>query len=314
MKKLVFRSTLAFFVVTLVGMLGSSSATAGSYVFQNSGCQAGGALSQPWQFQITPANAHLRTWDRCDQFPYLIGHWAESVDSGFIYSGDLASISLDVGNGARFTQVNSLTYWLESRGGIEAHVRVEGGSSGSYPIATVANNDNDIGTVTNLSFPAGAQGPRISARLICTYGTCVFSGMPMSAIQTSPPTRLTIEDYTAPVATHLGGSLFSGGSVSGNRTVEPVAFDGNSGVRLVYGYVNGTIAYINASSCNSFLGDVNKLRPCPNPYSPGSVNLNTAQAPFHEGSNTINVCALDFATSGSPNVYCGDQRSVLVDN
>jgi hypothetical protein len=53
--------------------------------------------------------------------------------------------------------------------------------------------------------------------------------------------------------------------------------------------------------------------PCP-PHLKGGWSLDTSAYPFHDGANTIAVCATDFATIGSPNATCSPPQTVTVDN
>jgi hypothetical protein len=53
--------------------------------------------------------------------------------------------------------------------------------------------------------------------------------------------------------------------------------------------------------------------PCP-PSLSGSWEVDTSKAPFQNGPNTIQVCASDFATTGSPNVSCSNPQTVEVNN
>jgi hypothetical protein len=46
----------------------------------------------------------------------------------------------------------------------------------------------------------------------------------------------------------------------------------------------------------------------------GAWTLDTTAYPFHDGANTISVCASDFATLGTPNTTCSPAQTVNVDN
>ena len=53
--------------------------------------------------------------------------------------------------------------------------------------------------------------------------------------------------------------------------------------------------------------------PCPEKLT-GSWELDTAATPFQEGSNTVQVCASDLATTGEPNTTCSPPETVEVNN
>ena len=55
-----------------------------------------------------------------------------------------------------------------------------------------------------------------------------------------------------------------------------------------------------------------RLSPCP-PSFGKTYTLETAQAPFQEGVNSISVCAYDYAQTGTPNGAC-ESKEILVNN
>jgi hypothetical protein len=80
--------------------------------------------------------------------------------------------------------------------------------------------------------------------------------------------------------------------------------------------VNGQIPFIDDApdpspgvSCDPTVPTMNALRPCPS----GHVkqwNVNTAQAPFVNGANAVQVCAIDYAL----NAACINPGTVYVSN
>ena len=55
------------------------------------------------------------------------------------------------------------------------------------------------------------------------------------------------------------------------------------------------------------------ITPCPTEVN-ASWNLSTESYPFHNGSNSVQVCASDFATLGEPNTTCSPAKTVNVDD
>ncbi len=299
MKKLVSRLALIALAATLFGLAGSSPANAGSYTFQ--GQCSGGYPSQTY-----------KVWG--DSF-YPLGGLCNYGGMGFeagdgwtapLSLGVKGSFGYDLGAGAKFTYIHSLSHRNVSSANIASGIRIEGGSV-NLPVVPTALGTTSTGTVTNLSIPTAAQGPELKASLECVTTSCTMHEFAASWI-TSPP-RLTINDYTPPVVGR-DGTLISSTPVSGTRTVEPVAVDGNSGIRLIWGIANDQVVFLKPAACNSITGVVDKLRPCPNPYAPGVVNIDTTASPWVEGANSFKVCGMNFAGDST----CTDPWTAQVDN
>jgi hypothetical protein len=56
-----------------------------------------------------------------------------------------------------------------------------------------------------------------------------------------------------------------------------------------------------------------QISPCP-AQADADWNVDTATEPFREGTNTVQVCASDFATLGDPNSSCSPAETVSVDD
>jgi hypothetical protein len=129
-------------------------------------------------------------------------------------------------------------------------------------------------------------------------------------------------DPTPPSLAHVAGSILAGGTMRGHQTLEAEAADVGGGVSSIQVLVNGTSAAAPTAGACGLASVANKSytgvvalspSPCP-PTLKGHWELDTELPPFHEGSNTVQVCAADLATVGSPNQTCSPAQTVSVDN
>ncbi len=128
-----------------------------------------------------------------------------------------------------------------------------------------------------------------------------------------------------PVAPKLGatqGSLLGGGTLRGHQTLSADATDEGGGLSKVVVSVNSLPAgQPNVASCNlaqtktpTVVGTV-AVTPTPCPTSlKSSWTLDTAAYPFHDGANSVQICASDYATPGEPNTTCSTPQTVSIDN
>lgn len=178
-------------------------------------------------------------------------------------------------------------------------------------VATENQNDDQL----HLSaIPAGCWRYFV-ARLECTTpnnnGRCV--GSTPNAHAWVKQIRLQLNDTSAP-ALSIGGSMLAGERLRGEKTVAVSAGDEGGGIHLVSLAVNGEPAGGTdlGGSCNLLpYGLVSRMSPCPATFFL-SYSLNTEDAPFVDGANTVSVCVADFATEGTANSVCAT-REVLVD-
>lgn len=129
-------------------------------------------------------------------------------------------------------------------------------------------------------------------------------------------------DPKPPTLAGIGGSLLAAGVQRGNQTVKAEAADVGGGISSIQVLVNGTSAATpTAGACSvasvanrSYIGVV-ALSPSPCPATlKGEWSLNTELPPFHEGTNTVQVCTADFATLDTPNQTCSPPQSIDVDD
>lgn len=129
-------------------------------------------------------------------------------------------------------------------------------------------------------------------------------------------------DPVAPRLAALAGSLLSGKTLRGHEGLSAEATDEGGGLTEVEALVNGQpVGQPYAPHCNiaqvanpSVVGTVaSSVPPCPSAIKAGWT-LDTAAYPFQEGSNSVQVCASDFASLSQPNTGCSGAQTVNVDN
>lgn len=129
-------------------------------------------------------------------------------------------------------------------------------------------------------------------------------------------------DPTPPTIGVLTGTALSGATLRGHQTLAGEASDVGGGLTSLSVLVNGiAVAPVVTGACavaqvsnRSTYGTVTWTpSPCP-PKLTGAWTLDTSAYPFHDGANTIAVCASDFATLGNPNTTCSPAKTVNVDN
>jgi hypothetical protein len=129
-------------------------------------------------------------------------------------------------------------------------------------------------------------------------------------------------DPIAPKLLGLQGSLLSGGTIRGHQGLAVEGSDEGGGLSSISVFVNGSPgAAPTVGSCSlasvankSYVGTVAlSTTPCPTKLK-AEWQLNTEKAPFHDGPNSVQVCASDFSTLGDPNTTCLPAKTVNTDN
>ena len=132
----------------------------------------------------------------------------------------------------------------------------------------------------------------------------------------------TEADPKAPTLANVHGSLLGGGVLRGHQTIGTEAHDEGGGLTKLSVSINGQPAGSPKTlACNtmpvsnlSVVGTVAvTITPCPT-STKEEWTLDTEAPPFHDGANTVQVCASDFATLSAPNTTCSDAQTVNVDN
>ena len=204
----------------------------------------------------------------------------------------------------------SVFYRLATEDGQHGYLAVSPDSGEGTAFAT--QNDNQ-GHETGI--PAGSWRYLV-IRLECTQpnegSRCV--GQASGALASAKQIRIALTDVSQPTL-QAGGSLLSGAELRGPQTVEVAAADQGAGLQSIQISVNGQDAAGDdlSGNCNPLPGALtSRMVPCPLSFSK-TYTLDTAQPPFKEGINTVNVCASDYAQTGAPNSACASHE-VLVNN
>ena len=311
--KLAVRLT-AFMLLLVMGSFSlGSQANAGTYTYKD--CRYG-----LWQGDVLKLKSPSTV-------PYEFSADASTCNSLHaiqIYGGgvgndydqdDAGSLNYVAPSGSGFVGTDLMYYNLNSSSGFNGNgVRATAqfsNSGGADPLVIAQTSTNTspsyLETFTNYTIPSGGRRTVFKAVLRCMWAHCDDSG---AWIQVGD-IQLRLDDYTAPVAVHGGnGTIYAGGALSGTKTVDAVAADGQGGVKNTYVKINGAVAaYGTPVSCTPF-----KLTPCDHTRL-DFIQVNTAQAPFVEGLNYVQTCAYDYAEAGSANSACeATGQWVLVDN
>jgi hypothetical protein len=129
-------------------------------------------------------------------------------------------------------------------------------------------------------------------------------------------------DPTAPSLPSVGGSMFSGGVLRGHQEVAVEAADRGGGLSRIEVVVNGLPAASPVvGNCNlvsvknpSYEGVVAATTtPCPTKLK-AAWSLDTATYPFHNGANSVQVCASDYSSLTEANKTCSTPQTANVDN
>jgi hypothetical protein len=133
---------------------------------------------------------------------------------------------------------------------------------------------------------------------------------------------VTEVDLSAPEVSKVEGPLLAGGVLRGHQGLAAEASDVGSGLSGIEVLVNGLpAAPPTAGACAiarvanpSYTGiAATSPTPCPTKL-PGAWALDTSAYPFHDGANSVQVCASDLATVGTPNTKCSLAKTVNVNN
>jgi hypothetical protein len=238
----------------------------------------------------------ITQWGPVSEGPGWIETSVPATPGGFVESATLTAFASNIQPGAT------------------AHVAVEG-----FPPADGAPTAQTFfiqNAPPECFLCAGSDGWSFDETLTCTT-SCPPGGT--VGVQYIAATEV---DPHPPVVANPEGTALSGNVLRGHQTLTAKATDEGGGLSVLEALVNGTVmpgateggCQTTAVRNPSLVGVVAySPTPCP-PALSASWDLNTSEAPFHEGANTIQVCASDFATTGEPNKTCSQPQTVEVDN
>jgi hypothetical protein len=182
-----------------------------------------------------------------------------------------------------------------------------GGSSWwAFPTNSVQEGDVALG---------GYNASSLGMDVACGPGPCVHEEGNWIDWEAMKNLNLEVTDPTQPTLS-IGGSALAGGITHGTPALDINAGDLGGGVRTVTVDVNGERVATPQTNCPGIPTGATyatQVRPCSNFSS--SMTLDTTRTPWRDGSNTLRVCAADFATvtGTAANSVC-DQRTISVDN
>jgi hypothetical protein len=154
------------------------------------------------------------------------------------------------------------------------------------------------------------------------YESCGSGSCPAGPMIGAHYIAATEVDTHPPTIGPVTGSALSGAVLRGHQTIDAEASDVGGGLTsftvLANGLpaapaVTGTCASAQVSNRSTYGTVAYSPAPCP-PKLAGAWTLDTTAYPFHDGANTVSVCASDFATLGNPNTTCSPVQTVTVDN
>lgn len=162
------------------------------------------------------------------------------------------------------------------------------------------------------------NGGSFAIVLSCTTSHCVHPSGTIAAHDIAA----TEVDPVPPTVRKVEGSLLAGGVVRGHQALTANASDVGGGVSRMEPLVNGLpAAPPTLGACgvlrvaNASYEGLAAISPTPCPAGlAGSWLLDTGAYPFQDGTNSVQVCASDLATTGSPDTTCSPPQTVTVDN
>ncbi|MEK6273178.1 MAG: hypothetical protein AABM42_11110 [Actinomycetota bacterium] len=176
-------------------------------------------------------------------------------------------------------------------------------------VARVARGDNDPTGYRHYTWNTQGHGAR---QFIASLACQTTSGCPQSDLAKTwvRNVRLKVADYSDPAFATLDGTLLGGGWLRGTENVRAQAEDSGSGIGQLIVTVNDERLAIEDGSCDTIPGTSYAARFSVCAHQPVlNDGPSTSEEPFHDGQNTVSICAVDFAG----NRTC-DQQTVHVDN
>jgi hypothetical protein len=129
-------------------------------------------------------------------------------------------------------------------------------------------------------------------------------------------------DLNPPTLSGIAGSLIGGGVIRGHQTLAAEAHDVGGGLSSLTLLANGLPAAApDVGACRVYsvanLSVDGKVAtsptPCPTELKT-SWTVDSQAYPFHDGANSVQVCAADYASLGNPNTTCSTPVAIDVDN
>jgi hypothetical protein len=186
------------------------------------------------------------------------------------------------------------------------HARVYVANASGIPTAIFAQGD-DFGNWQGYTWGWGAPQARLVAELVCSTPNCAQSSVAKTWLRSI---NIRVADLADPTLQNVGGSMLAGGWVRGVQAVNAEGVDGQSGIALVHASIDGVPIGYQPGTCQRLPGTslATQFDPCTSSLSMTGTG-DTRGGPFHDGANTVRICAVDFGLNSS----CRDE-TVNVDN
>jgi hypothetical protein len=274
------------------------------------GAQAAGQTYRV--LQCDPLNVGSADAQSHEPHPYIVGRHCDDPDRALevidVYRADQGDEGSFIWSAPPQTGIVGVH--------VEAKLRRDNGHKARLYMADqqhrqtfgVASGDDNGSFFGGESWQGPPQEQFVAALRCEDAGGCPASNDAKTLVRS---VRLTLADNADPTLS-VGGSLASPGWQRGAQLLSFSGDDQGSGLELVDVRVNGSeLGAAEQGTCAGVIPGTHTaawLRPCKGGVS-GSVYPSTAELPFHDGGNTLSVCADDFAG----NETC-DTRSIQVDN
>jgi len=289
-----------------------------------------------------PANAGDFTVRQCagsdqqgffGQFGYLMNERHLDLATGCHPTGsgrigvfqDLSGSNLVAGGGGKFTWSapngvfvvgTRFTNRLRDANGIQAGLF---GHDGTSVIDLDQGHAHDGTSRVSTWRNEGLPRTSIVASLVChASGPCANNANSAKAFVEITDVEFSAQDRMGPTL-NAGGTIWQwttdGGYHRGEGTITVNSSDNGTGISTAWVEINDIKINFPAPSCpGAVIGYATSFTPCPSTYS-RSRTLDTSEAPFREGINTVQVCVADHADSYAlSNKACTAKRSIRVDN
>ena len=162
-------------------------------------------------------------------------------------------------------------------------------------VARVARGDHGPAGYRHYAWASPGHG---ASQFVASLGCQGRSRCPQSDLAKTwvRNVRLKVADYSDPSFTILDGTLLGDGWLRGTADVRAQASDSGSGIGQLVVSVDGERLASEAGSCDTIPGTSYAARFSVCSGQPVLEHgSNTALAPFHDGQNSLAVCAVDFA-------------------
>ncbi|UJA19697.1 carboxypeptidase regulatory-like domain-containing protein [Thermoleophilia bacterium SCSIO 60948] len=150
------------------------------------------------------------------------------------------------------------------------------------------------------SSPSGTGRARMILRVTCERDVCDRSGDLRASMRN---VRLTLRDVAAPEIVRASGSLVEDAWITDEAELGVLVRDSGSGARSIELSVNGDVDDRPSSACDALRdGTALRAKPCAE-ESETNFGAVVVEAPYSQGDNAVQACAVDFSLQRSCRSY-----------